>query len=306
MTANDYFVRDRLTPKVKTATEIRQSLKQSFEKGETFSFVGVTQAIEAMIVERQAAELNRPTGLYMSGAGLSTSLGLPDIGVMSLDQLVYAVEAIASVTNLPLLVDIDTGYGDVALTMKRLEQAGATMIHIEDQLFPKRCGHLDGKDLVSTEEMCAKIKQAVEAREDKNFLIMARSDARAVESFDGMMDRLKAYLEAGADTLFPEAMTSLDDFKQVKDVFPNTPLLANLTENGKTPLGLETDLRALKYGVLLYPVTLMRTHMKYVEDKMKSLLEVGTASLEQDVMVRQKCMSYLLYDDYVDQDNKNK
>ena len=109
MTANDYFVRDRLTPKVKTATEIRQALKQSFEQGETLSFIGVTQAIEAMIVERQAAELNRPTGLYMSGAGLSTSLGLPDIGVMSLDQLVYAVEAIASVTNLPLLVDIDTG-----------------------------------------------------------------------------------------------------------------------------------------------------------------------------------------------------
>ncbi len=304
--SNDYFVRDRLTPKVKTATEIREQLKKDFQHKKSLSFVGVTQAIEAIIIERQAIELSKPTGLYLSGAGLSTSLGLPDIGVMSLEQLAYAVKAITDVTNLPLLVDIDTGYGDVCGAIKVLEAAGASMVHIEDQLFPKRCGHLDGKDLVSSDEMCEKIKQAVKARCDSNFMIMARSDARAVEGFEGMISRLKAYHEAGADTLFPEAMTSLDDFKKVKDVFADIPLLANLTENGKTPLGLEESLKALGYGVLLYPVSLMRMHMQMVEDKIKTVLTSGNLELEQDVMARKKCMSYLLYDLYVEQDSKNK
>lgn len=302
--ALDYFARSAITPKVKTSEQIRLDLKRSFDQGMTLSFIGVTHPIEAMIIEKQASVFNRPTGLYLSGAGLSTSLGLPDIGVMSLDQLVYAVKHIATVTNLPLLVDIDTGYGDVETAISKLEDAGATLIHIEDQLFPKKCGHLDGKELVSQKEMIAKIQQACSARKDPHFMIMARSDARAVEGFDAMVSRLKAYKVAGADALFPEAMTSLDDFSKVKQEITDIPLLANLTENGKTPLGLEKGLRELGYGILLYPVTLMRAHMKYVEDKMQILLQEGNEKLETDVMARATCMDYLLYDAYKDQDKK--
>lgn len=301
---SDYFARPALNAKKMSPHDIRLSLKKQWADGVMVRFVGVNSPIEAMIVERQAKDLDTSVGLYVSGAGLSTFLGLPDIGVMTLDDLVYFTQKICDATNLPVLVDVDTGYHNITETVSRIEDAGAAAIHIEDQVFPKRCGHLDGKDVVPLVDMQDKIAVAVSSKKDDDFIIMARSDARAVEGFDAMIERLKAYVEAGADACFPEAMTSVNDFQEVKDALGDVPLLANLTENGKTPLGLEKDLAKMGYGLALYPVTLMRSHMKFVHENIQQMVTQGNVSFQDKVMERAQCMDYLLYDEYVAQDEK--
>lgn len=300
---SEYFKRKPIFSKTISSEDVRAGFAKLLADKKGVALIGVTQAIEAIIIERQAKIRQIPVALYLSGAGLSTSLGIPDIGVMDLEDVVYAVKTISRVTNLPLLVDIDTGYEDIEHTIKEIEAAGAAGVHVEDQLFPKRCGHLDGKELVTKKEMIAKIKKAVDAKTDKNFIIMARSDAKAVEGFDAMIDRLDAYIESGADAIFPEAMTGIEDFTRVAETF-NVPMLANLTENGKTPLGLEDILKRLGYSLLLYPVTYMRAHMKSLGHATDILLNEGNKNLAKMVMARQDAMQLLNYDQYVSQDEK--
>ncbi len=303
MKNNDYFVRERLYPKTKTAPEIRAEFKANIEEGQFYRFFGVTSAIEAIILQDYARKSNVDIGLYVSGAGTSTYLGLPDIGIMSLDEVVMMTKIIARATDLPVLVDIDTGYDDVAKAVKVLEDAGATAVHLEDQVFPKRCGHLDGKDVIDTDAMKKKVSSAVKARKDKNFMVMARSDAKAVEGMNGLISRLSSYAEAGADLIFPEAMTNLKEFEQVRNAI-DVPLLANLTENGKTPLGIENELKEMGYGIALYPVTFLRSHMQFVESAVVDIVDEGTKSYEDFVMPRNQCMTYLRYEDYVAADEK--
>ncbi len=199
--------------------------------------------------------------LYLSGAGVANmSYGLPDLGMTTLDNVLEDVRRITAVTRLPLLVDADTGWGDehmIARVVQEMTRAGAAGIHLEDQAYPKRCGHRPGKQLVSTDEMSARVKAAVEAKTDPHFVVMARSDALATEGVEGALYRAQSYQDAGADMLFLEAATSLDDYRIFREKL-NIPILANLTEFGKTPLVTTTELKEAGVDIALYPLSAAR------------------------------------------------
>lgn len=197
---------------------------------------------------------------YVSGAGLSNfNYGVPDVGVIELDEVAHAVRAITRVCDMPLLVDIDTGWNNPELAVRTLIEAGAAAIHIEDQTEDKRCGHLDGKAVVSTEEMCARIRAAVKGKgANKDFMIMARTDAYALEGLDGAITRMQAYIEAGADAIFAEAMTDLAHYDLIRKAIGNVPLLANITEYGKTKLYTADELAAHSVDMMLMPVSVAR------------------------------------------------
>jgi methylisocitrate lyase len=298
-----YFIRPRLDRRTKTPTEIRNALREAMAQKEMVRFFGVTSPIEAIILEEQAVKTSAKLGCYISGAGTSTFFGLPDIGLLTREELAWSTNQIAQSTNLPILVDIDTGYGDIEETVQALEKAGATALHMEDQEFPKRCGHLDGKSVVGTDLMQTRIQDAKRAQSDPSLILMARSDAKAIEGLDGMIARLQAYGEAGADAFFPEAVTSLQEFKALKEML-GKPCLANLTENGKTPLGVEKELNELGYEIVLYPVSFLRAQMKLVEESVGEIITRGNKDFENKVMARGQCMHYLRYDDYVEQDKE--
>ena len=194
---------------------------------------GVFNGISAEIAERSGAK-----ALYLSGSGVAGAMGLPDLSVTTLDELAEKVREITAVTTLPLIVDVDTGFGEVInvmRTVRLIEQAGAAAMHMEDQVLPKKCGHLPGKMLIPTEEMVLKLKAAVKARKNRDFMIIARTDARAVEGLDSAIARAKVYLKAGADAIFSEALENEGEFRKfAKEV--KAPLLANMTEFGKSPL----------------------------------------------------------------------
>lgn len=199
--------------------------------------------------------------VYLSGAGLSSfNYGVPDVGVISLDEVVHAVRAIARVSTMPLLVDIDTGWDNPEQAVRELVKAGAAAVHIEDQTEDKRCGHLDGKAVVSTEEMCARIRSAIKGKDaDKDFVIMARTDAYALEGLEGAIARMKAYVDAGADAIFAEAMTDLEHYDIIRAAIGrDVPLLANITEYGKTPLYTADELAKHSVDMMLMPVSIAR------------------------------------------------
>lgn len=246
--------------------------------------------------------------LYLSGGALSASLGKPDIGLTTLSELVHHARAIVAATKLPLLVDADTGFGgavNVHRTVQELEAAGAAGLHLEDQRSPKRCGHLEGKELISSKEMCEKIRTAVAARYDKNFLILARTDARAIEGIGGAVKRGKAYLKAGADGLFPEGLTTAAEFRTFAKAFPKTILLANMTEFGKTPFLTVSEFQRLGYKIVIFPVTLLRLAMKGVETGLREIKQKGT---QQDLIgvmqTRNELYKLLDYNRYVELDKK--
>ncbi|MDO8527350.1 MAG: methylisocitrate lyase [Deltaproteobacteria bacterium] len=217
--------------------------------------------------------------IYLSGGALSASLGQPDIGLITLSELCQSARAIVQATQLPLLTDADTGFGEavnVCRTVQLLEAAGVAGLHIEDQVLPKRCGHLDGKELIETKEMCEKIKTAVAARKNEDFFLMARTDARAIEGLDGAIERANAYVKAGADGLFPEGLTSTEEFTKFAKAFPNTPLLANMTEFGKTPFVDADQFAKMGYAMVIFPVTLLRLAMKAVEEGLKEIKNKGS------------------------------
>jgi methylisocitrate lyase len=238
--------------------------------------------------------------VYISGAGLANStVGVPDIGLLNLDEVTRLAGYIAKAVKIPAIVDADTGFGgakEVARTIRELESAGLAGCHIEDQEFPKRCGHLAGKTIVDLNEMTEKIRAAVGARQDNDFLIMARTDARAVEDFASAVKRAKKYVEAGADAIFPEALQSAQEFKDfAREV--KVPLLANMTEFGKSPLLSFAELSDLGYRMVIYPMSAFRVAMKASTEFLRDLKKRGTQTDWIDTMqTRAELYELLEYD----------
>ncbi len=237
--------------------------------------VGAINANHALLAQRAGFQ-----AVYLSGGGVAAgSLGLPDLGITGLDDVLTDVRRITDVCELPLLVDVDTGFGasafNVARTTRSLIKAGAAAMHIEDQVGAKRCGHRPNKEIVSREEMVDRIKAAVDARTDSDFVIMARTDALAVEGLDRAVERAVACVEAGADMIFPEAMTTLDMYRQFAAAV-KVPILANITEFGATPLFTVEELRSAGVGLVLYPLSAFRAMNKAAENVYKAIRRDGT------------------------------
>jgi methylisocitrate lyase len=256
---------------------------------------GVPNASMARQVEQAGFD-----AVYVSGAGMCNSTaGVPDIGLLSMDEVVKLSGYVAHAVRIPAVVDADTGFGEgesVSRTISELEKVGLAGCHIEDQEFPKRCGHLAGKTIVDVKTMNARIKSAVGARRDKDFLIIARTDARAVEGFDRAVDRAREYLAAGADAIFPEALQGTEEFrdfaKQVK-----APLLANMTEFGKSPLLSFRQLADFGYRIVIFPQSAFRVSMKATESFFERLKKTGTQSDWIDKMqTREELYRLLDYD----------
>lgn len=234
---------------------------------------GVFNALTARLAERLGYR-----GLYFSGGALSAGwAGLPDVGLVTQTEFVEQLDMITRATTLPVLADADTGFGEalnVARTVQHYERVGAAGLHLEDQQLPKRCGHLSGKNLVDPAEMVAKIRAATQARLDPSFLIVARTDARSVEGFEAARDRASRYIEAGADAVFPEALESLEEFARFAREVP-APLIANMTEFGKSPLLEFNELASLGYKAVLYPLTAFRAAMNAAEAILTELRQTG-------------------------------
>lgn len=273
-------------------------LRQLIAKGPVM-MPGVPNAAMARQVQRVGFD-----AVYASGAGMANATaGVPDIGLLGMAEVVQLAGYIAKAVKLPVIVDADTGFGgaeNVARTIRELENAGLAGCHIEDQEFPKRCGHLAGKSIVDPDEMVAKIKAAVAARRDPDFMIIARTDARAVEDFDRTLDRAQKYLKAGADAIFPEALQSAEEFRDfAKKV--DLPLLANMTEFGKSPLLSFQDLVELGYRMVIFPMSAFRVAMKASEKFLRALKKSGSQKEWIDQMqTRQELYELLDYDPFAE------
>lgn len=266
---------------------------------------GAFNALTGLQIERAGFE-----GVYVSGASLAAARGLPDIGLMSMTEVVSDAKTIANAVTIPALADADTGYGEplnMMRTVKEFEQAGLAGIHLEDQESPKKCGHLPGKRVVSVSDMARKIGAAVEARHDPDFLIVARTDARAVEGLDAAVRRARAYVEAGADAVFPEALESGEEFRAFAQGLSQegvkVPLVANMTEFGKTPYLTVREFEALGYRLVLFPVTALRMATKAVEAMLQELRSRGTQQgLLSAMQTRQQLYELLRYEEYEKKD----
>ena len=283
----------------KTISEKRSAFVKQLQSKKLLRFPGAYNPLCAKLI----AEIGFD-GIYISGGVMSNDLGLPDIGLTTLDQVSYRSGQIARITDLPTIVDIDTGFGNCKKTIEVFEQKGLAGCHLEDQIAEKRCGHLDNKELVSKNEMVKKIKECVESRKDKNFLIIARTDANSVEGLDKTLDRIKAYEDAGADMIFPEAMKDEKEFEKVRETSKKY-LLANMTEFGKSKLLNKSELENLGYNVVIYPVTTQRLAMKNVEDGLKSIFKSGDQNNILDKMQTRKRLYELVeYEKYNTPDKK--
>lgn len=280
----------------KTASEKRVDLRKLMGDGRLHQFPGAFNPLCAQLLERKGF-----SGVYISGAVLSADLCLPDIGIATLSEFVDRGRQIGRATDLPTIIDIDTGFGEpmsAARSVRLMDEAGMSGCHIEDQRMPKRCGHLDGKELVTVEEMVQKIGAASGARIDSNFYLIARTDARAVEGIDRAIDRMKAYIDAGANMIFPEALTNEQEFEAVRSAI-DVPLLANMTEFGKSRLLNRKELEDLGYNMVIYPVTTLRLAMGEVDRGLEVILRDGDQSAILDRMQHRKDLYNLLrYEDY--------
>lgn len=262
---------------------------------------GAFNALSAMQIERAGF-----TAIYVSGAALAAARGLPDIGLLSMTEVVSDAAMIANTVAIPAMADADTGFGPslaVIRTVREMERAGLSGIQLEDQDLPKKCGHLPGKRLVSRAEMVSKIKAAVEARLDPDFFIVARTDARAVEGIAAAVERAKAYVDAGADAIFPEALESAEEFRTFARHLAKTgltvPLVANMTEFGKTPYLRVNEFEELGYRLVLFPVTALRIAAKAIETMLTELKSAGSQQALLDQMqTRQQLYDLLRYDEY--------
>ena len=242
--------------------------------------------------------------VYVSGGVMANDLGFPDIGLTTIEDVSTRSYLISRVTDLPTIVDIDTGFKSCKETIETFEEFGLTAVHLEDQIERKRCGHLDNKELISKDEMVKKIKDCVSARKDENFKIIARSDAKSVEGLDKMIDRCKAYIDAGAEIIFPEALTDEKDFEKVRKEL-SCYLLANMTEFGKTKLLNYKELENLGYNIVIYPVTTQRLAMKNVEDGLRDIYVNGHQNNIIDKMQTRKRLYELVeYEKYNNLDEK--
>jgi methylisocitrate lyase len=278
-----------------------QRLRNAWQAG-TIAVPGVFNALVARIAEQAGFK-----AIYLSGGALSASHGVPDVGLMSLTEFVDQARSIVQTTSLPLLCDADTGFGEslnVERTVQMFESAGAAGIHLEDQVLPKRCGHLSGKSLVEPAVMAAKIRAAVAARRDPSFVIMARTDARGVNGFEDAVKRARVYIQAGADAIFPEAMESQEEFARFAREI-DVPLLANMTEFGKSPNLDVATLQSLGYKMVLFPLTVFRVAMKAAEDALRALSADGhQRQLLSRMMTRQSLYDLLGYQGFEERDRK--
>lgn len=280
----------------KTPEQKRKDFREALNSGKLLRFPGAFAPIVAQLIEDIGFD-----GVYISGAVLSNDLGLPDIGLTTLSEVSGRGRQISRVTNLPSIIDIDTGFGEtmsVARTIIELEELGLSGCHLEDQVNPKRCGHLDNKQLVDTSEMVRKVKAAADAKRDENFLLIARTDSRASEGLDKAIDRAKAYVDAGAEMIFPEALQGPEEFEKFREAV-DVPMLANMTEFGKSPLLDAKTLESVGFNLVIYPVTSLRLAMKAVEDAFRELKDKGTQEGLLDRMQHRKRLYEIVrYEDY--------
>jgi methylisocitrate lyase len=263
------------------ASDKRRLLRERLASGDILRFPGAFNPLSARLIEQKGFD-----GVYISGAVLSADLGLPDIGLTTVTEVAGRGQQIARMTELPAIIDADTGFGEpmnVARTIQTLEDAGLAGTHIEDQVNPKRCGHLDGKSVVDTATATQRIRAAVDARRDPNFLIMARTDIRAVEGLDAAIDRARALVDAGADAVFPEAMRDLAEFEAMAAAL-DVPILANMTEFGKSDLFTVDQLRDAGVRIVIWPVSLLRMAMGAAGRALDTLAEEGRLTTRLDEM----------------------
>ncbi|BBY56813.1 methylisocitrate lyase [Mycobacterium koreense] len=280
----------------RSAAQKRVALRDGLNSGRLQRLPGAFSPLVAKLV----AEIGFD-GVYVSGAALSADLALPDIGLTTLTEVAGRGGAIAAATELPTLIDADTGFGEpmnAARTITVLEDAGLAGCHLEDQVNPKRCGHLDGKAVVAVEEMVKRVRAAVAARRDPNFVICARTDAAAVEGLPAAIERARAYADAGADLIFTEALTEAAEFEQFRAAV-DTPLLANMTEFGKSELLTADQLAGIGYNAVIYPVTTLRLAMFAVEAGLREIDAAGTqGGLLDRMQHRSRLYELLRYADY--------
>lgn len=269
-------------PPVQPGARLREMIAQ-----DTVVMPGAFSPLTALAAYKQGAQ-----AVYLSGGAITNNLlGLPDIALSSLDEFAGVASRAAQVCPVPMICDADTAFGgewNAVRTVIEMERAGLAGIHIEDQISPKRCGHLDGKELIPRDEMAIKLKGAVAAKRDPSFMIWARTDARGVEGMDAAIDRAKAYVDAGVDGIFPEGLATEEEFEQFRAAVPGTPMLANMTEFGKTPIIPASRFKELGYEVVIFPVTSLRVMLKAVNDFYAELLETGTQAGWLDKMVTRK------------------
>ncbi|GAB2600500.1 methylisocitrate lyase [Kocuria himachalensis] len=274
----------------------RIALREMLAGPATVRFPGAYTPLSTKLIQEQGFD-----GVYISGAVLANELGFPDIGLTALPEVAARAGQIARVTDLPCLVDADTGFGEpmnVARTVQELENAGLAGCHIEDQFNPKRCGHLDGKNVVDLDTAVKRIRAAAEARRDPNFLIMARTDIRGVEGLAAATDRARALVDAGADAIFPEAMADLTEFEAMRAAV-DVPILANMTEFGKSQLFTADQLQEAGVNMIIYPVTLMRAALGAMERVLDSIRTDGTQEAAvPDMLTRARLYELVDYNGY--------
>ena len=283
----------------KNASDKRKDFAKDLKEKKLLRFPGAYNPLCAKLI----AEIGFD-GVYISGGVMSNDLGIPDIGLTTLKHVSYRANQIAKVTDLPSIVDADTGFSDCKKTIETFENMGLAGCHIEDQIPEKRCGHLENKEIISTNEMVKKIKDSVKARKDKNFTIIVRTDANLVEGLDKTIERVKAYESAGADIIFPESMKDESEFEKVRKN-SKIYLLANMTEFGKSKLLSTKELENLGYNIVIYPVTTQRLAMKSVEDGLRSIFKDGHQNNIIDKMQTRKRLYELVeYEKYNTPDRK--
>jgi len=283
----------------KKPEEKRKIFSQKLKSNKILRVPGAYNPLTAKVIEEIGYD-----AVYVSGGVMANDLGFPDIGLTTLEDVSTRSYLISRVTNLPTIVDIDTGFKSCEKTIQTFEEFGVAAVHLEDQVERKRCGHLDNKELISTDKMVNKIKECVKAKKDKNFKIIARSDAKAVEGIDKMIDRCKEYVDAGAEIIFPEALNNEKEFETVRKSL-DCYLLANMTEFGKTKLLNYKDLENLGYNIVIYPVTTQRLAMKNVEDGLRAIFKDGHQNNIIDKMQSRKRLYEIVeYEKYNSLDEK--
>ena len=284
-----------------------KNFRQLLADNKPLKIVGAINAYSAILAERSGHKC-----IYLSGSGVaSASYGIPDLGLTSLEDVLVDVRRISKSTSLPLLVDIDTGWGDgsdISHSIKKMIEAGAAAVHLEDQIEAKRCGHRPNKKLITADEMCERIKTAVQGRGDSELFIIARTDAFASEGINGCIKRARDYIDAGADGIFLEAITSLQDYKKLKDAIQK-PILANITEFGKTPLFKDKELMEAGVDMMLFPLSAFRASSKAAEKVYESILKNGTQESVLDIMQTRdelyERLDYLNFEKNLDEYIKN-
>ena len=283
----------------KDLTQKRIDLDAKLKSNKILRVPGAYNPLTAKLIEEIGYD-----AVYVSGGVMANDLGFPDIGLTTLQDVSTRSYLISRVTNLPTIVDIDTGFKSCKETIETFEEFGVAAVHLEDQIEQKRCGHLDNKELISKEKMVDKIKECVSSRKDKNFKIIARSDAKSVEGIDSMIDRCKAYIDAGAEVIFPEALEDEKEFEFVRKSL-DCYLLANMTEFGKSKLLNYKQLEELGYNIVIYPVSTQRLAMKNVEDALRAIFADGHQNNIIDKMqTRKRLYDLVEYEKYNALDEK--